>query len=109
MSAETNTMPDGSGAEQVTLPEMKKENVDADLRPLPAQDKMDLLNNITLEVRVEIGRASLKISDLLEVKEGTIIELDKLSNDPLNIYANDKLIAKGTIISAHGRYCVRIL
>lgn len=77
--------------------------------PQPNQDKLDMLNNITLDIRVEIGRANIKISEVLNLNKGMILELDQSVNEPLNIYANDKIIARGNIISANGRYCIKIL
>ncbi|KTD00123.1 flagellar motor switch protein FliN [Legionella geestiana] len=68
-----------------------------------------ILDDITMDLTVEIGRAKIKISDLLNLKKGAIIELNQGSDEPLNIYANDKPIARGHIISAGGKYCVRIV
>lgn len=69
----------------------------------------ELLNEITMDLTVEIGRAKIKISDLLNLSKGTIVHLDQQADEPLSIYANNKLIAKGHIISANGKYSIRVI
>lgn len=71
-------------------------------------ENMDILNDVDMEITVEIGRAKMKISDLLNLKKGSVIELAQAADEPLQIFANDKPIAKGVIISTNGKYCVRI-
>lgn len=73
------------------------------------QEKPELFNEIMLDLRIEIGSAKIKIADLLNLAEGTVIQLDQKSTDPLVIFVNDKAIAKGQIISANGKYNIRIL
>lgn len=69
----------------------------------------DLLNDIELNLQVEIGRVKIKISDLLNLSDGSIIQLEQKPDEPLMIYANDKFVAKGNIISCNGQYKIRIL
>lgn len=69
----------------------------------------ELLNDLCMDLRVEIGRAQIKISELLNLSKGTIIYLDQKADEPLNIYANNKCIAKGHIISSNGKYCIRVI
>ena len=76
---------------------------------LLSQNQNELLNDITMDLTVEIGRAKIKISELLNLSKGTVIQLDQQADDPLHIYANDKLIAKGHIISANGKYSIRVI
>ena len=69
----------------------------------------NLLDDLSMDIKVEIGRTQVKVKDLLELKKGSVVQLDQLANEPLNIYANDKLIAKGHIISANGKYSIRVI
>ncbi len=71
--------------------------------------QMDILNNVTMNITVQIGKAKIKISELLNLKKGSIVELHQEANEPLQIYANEKPIAKGTIITANGKYCVKVI
>lgn len=72
-------------------------------------NKMAILNDVFIQLTIEIGRANIKIRDLLNLTKGSIIELDKLAGEPVNIYANGKLISMGNIITANGKYCVRLV
>ena len=72
-------------------------------------NKLDILNDLTISLTIEVGRAQIKIRDLLNLAKGSIIELDKAAGDPVDIYANGKLISIGSIITANGKYCVRLM
>ena len=76
--------------------------------PLFDIDKMGILNDVYIQLTIEIGRAHIKIRDLLNLTKGSIIELDKLAGEPVGIYANGKLISMGNIITANGKYCIRL-
>lgn len=69
---------------------------------------LDLLNDIPIELTVQLGKTIRKISDILEYGPGTIIELDKLVGEPLEILANGKLIAKGEVVVIDDNFGVRI-
>lgn len=77
----------------------------ASIRP---DQNFDLLSGVALRVSVEVGSASMRIADLLNLGEGSVIELDRQANDLLDIFANGTLIAKGEIVNLDGRYGVRI-
>lgn len=76
--------------------------------PLLDINKMGILNDVSITLSIEIGRSQIKIRDLLKLTKGAIIELDKLAGEPVDVYANGKLISKGNIITANGKYCVRL-
>lgn len=69
---------------------------------------IDLIGDIPVEITVELGRTHRKISDILEFGQGTIVELDKLVGEPLNIYANGKFIAKGEVVVIDDSFGVRV-
>jgi flagellar motor switch protein FliN len=72
-------------------------------------NNMDILNDVDMQITVEIGRAKMKLSDLLNLKRGSVIELAQAADDPLQILANDKPIAKGVIVSLNGKYGVKVV
>ena len=72
-------------------------------------ENLEILNDVVMEITVEIGRAKMKISDLLNLKKGSVIELAQAAEDPLKIFANDKQIATGLIISTNGKYSIKIM
>jgi len=78
--------------------------------PGPAGEpkSIDLVYNIPLQVSVELGRAKKEISEILEFSLGTIIVLDKIAGDPVEIVVNGKLIARGEVVVIDDNYGVRI-
>ncbi|RDI39965.1 flagellar motor switch protein FliN [Aquicella lusitana] len=70
--------------------------------------KLGILNDVSISLTIEVGRAQIKIRDLLTLTKGSIIELNKSAGEPVDIYANGKLISIGNIITANGKYCVRL-
>ncbi len=81
---------------------------DANTDSLFDPSKLGILNDVSILLTIEIGRAQIKIRDLLNLTKDSIIDLNKLAGEPVDIYANGKLIAKGNIITANGKYCVRL-
>ncbi|MEK6638615.1 MAG: flagellar motor switch protein FliN [Pseudomonadota bacterium] len=73
------------------------------------EQNFDLLACVQLRVSVEVGAASVKLSELLNLAEGSVVELDRQVNDLLDIFANGTLIAKGEIVTVEGRYGIRIV
>lgn len=71
-------------------------------------ESIDLVGDIPVEITVELGRTVKKIGEILEYGPGTVIELDKLVGEPLNIYANGKYIAKGEVVVIDDNFGVRI-
>jgi flagellar motor switch protein FliN/FliY len=69
---------------------------------------LQLLLNIPLEIVVELGRTKKKISEVLELTNGSIIELEKIAGEPLDVYVNNKLIAKGEVVVIEEHFGVRI-
>jgi flagellar motor switch protein FliN/FliY len=78
-------------------------------RPTSRMGKMDLLADISLRLTVEVGSASLTLASLLDLGEGSVLELDRQVNDPLDLLVNGTLIAKGEIVETNGRFGIRII
>jgi flagellar motor switch protein FliN len=73
------------------------------------EGNFDLLAGVSLRISVEVGSASMTLSDLLRLGEGSVVELDRQANDLLDIFANGTLIAKGEIVEVDGRYGIRVV
>lgn len=69
---------------------------------------LDFILDIPLHVSVELGRASMIINDLLQLGQGSVIELNKLAGEPLEILINGKLIARGEAVVVNEKFGVRI-
>lgn len=74
----------------------------------PAGKGMNFVFDVPVEVTIELGRRSMKIADVLKLGPGSILELDKVSGEPLDIYVNNRLIARGEAVVIGERYGVRL-
>lgn len=69
---------------------------------------IELLEDIPVEISVEIGRARLTIAQILKLAQGSVVELDVMAGEPLNIYVNHVLIAQGEVVTVNERYGIRL-
>ncbi|MDE0881106.1 MAG: flagellar motor switch protein FliN [Myxococcota bacterium] len=70
---------------------------------------IDLILDIPLEISVRLGRARMPIQELMSLSPGSVIDLDKLSGEPLDILLNGKLVARGEAVVVNERYGVRLV
>ncbi|MGZ3217077.1 flagellar motor switch protein FliN [Paracoccus sp. T5] len=73
----------------------------------PGTDHLRLLENIGVALTVEVGRAELTIRDLLLLSEGSVIELNRMAGDPLDVLVNGTPIAKGEVVMVGERFGIR--
>jgi flagellar motor switch protein FliN/FliY len=69
---------------------------------------MDFLLDIPLEISVELGRTKMLINELLQLGQGSVIELSKLAGETLEIFANQKLVARGEVVVVNEKYGIRL-
>jgi flagellar motor switch protein FliN/FliY len=69
---------------------------------------LELLLDIPLEITAELGRAKMIINDLLQLGQGSVIELNKLAGEPLEILVNQKLIARGEVVVVNEKFGIRL-
>lgn len=70
--------------------------------------RLDLLLDVPLDVSVELGRSRVSIQDLLALGPGSVVELDKIAGEPLDILVNDRLVARGEAVVVNDKFGVRI-
>ena len=70
-------------------------------------DNLKVLENIEVKLTVEVGSTELKIRDLLRLNEGSVVELERLAGDPLDILANGTKIAKGEVVMVGEKFGIR--
>jgi flagellar motor switch protein FliN/FliY len=84
----------------------------ADMEPgIPEDDEphgMEFLLDIPLDITVELGRTRMPIGDLLKLSQGSVVELNKLINQPLDIFVNQKLMAQGEVVVVNEKFGVRL-
>ena len=86
---------------------------EAELSPSPQPNgsptlDMDFILDIPLQLTVEVGRTKLLIQELLQLGQGSVIELDKLMGEPFEVMVNEKLVARGEIVVVNDRFGVRL-
>lgn len=73
-----------------------------------AEGTFDLLSDVALNVRIELGRRRMYVEDILRLGEGSVVELDKLAGDPVDVLVNDIPVAKGEVLVLNDYFCVRV-
>jgi flagellar motor switch protein FliN/FliY len=69
---------------------------------------LDFILDIPLKVSVELGRAKVIIKDLLQLGQGSVLELDKLAGEPLEVLVNGKLVARGEVVVVNEKFGIRL-
>lgn len=73
-----------------------------------APASIDLLCDVALQVKIELGRTRMLVEDVLRLADGAVVELDKLAGDPVDIYVNERHVARGEVLVLNDNFCVRI-
>lgn len=73
-----------------------------------APEGIDLLGDVNLNVKIELGRTRMLVEDVLRLTEGSVVELDKLAGDPVDVYVNDRHVARGEVLVLNDNFCVRV-
>jgi len=76
--------------------------------PANEMASLDLLHDVQLDLKIELGRTQMHLEDVLRLKQGAVVTLDKLAGDPVDIYANGRLIARGEVLVLNDNFCVRV-
>ena len=69
---------------------------------------IDLLLDVSLRVTVELGRTRMQLAQILELQHGSVVELDRLAGDPVDIFVNDCMVARGEVVLVDDKFGVRI-
>jgi flagellar motor switch protein FliN len=69
---------------------------------------LDFLLDVTLQVSVEVGKTRMTIQDLLQLGQGSVIELSKLAGEPLDVYINERLVARGEAVIVNEKFGIRV-
>ncbi len=69
---------------------------------------LDLLNDVELDLRIELGRTRMRLDEVLHLRGGSVVALDKLAGDPVDVYVNGRLIAHGEVLVMNDNFCIRV-
>ena len=72
-------------------------------------DGFGLIQDIDVRLTVELGRKSMQLRDVLGLGESSVIELDRLTDEPLDMFVNGKLIARGEVVAQGNRFAIRVI
>lgn len=92
----------GPSPDELKLPNFSQVIQDAQV------SSIDLLRDVELNVKIELGRSRMLVEDVLRLAEGSVVELDKLAGDPVDVFVNDRLVARGEVLVLNDNFCVRV-
>ena len=69
---------------------------------------LELMKDVELDLKIELGRTHMQLEDVLRLRKGAVVTLDKLAGDPVDIYVNGRLIARGEVLVLNDNFCVRV-
>ena len=100
----------GDGGAASSAKDRPEERAFSDDIKLPKMDfsKLKMILDIPLKVSVELGRTKMLVNDLLQLGQGSVIELDKIAGEPMEILINDKLVAMGEVVVVNEKFGVRL-
>ncbi|MDH4483217.1 MAG: flagellar motor switch protein FliN [Rhodoferax sp.] len=73
-----------------------------------SQINPEVLQNISVTMSIEVGRAMIKIKDLMRLTQGSVVELDRIAGEPLDLLINNTVVAQGEVVLVNERYGVRL-
>lgn len=103
-------MPYGYGMpmQDVNVQPVQFQSFTSAVNPITQQENIDLIMDVPLEVTVELGRTKKSIKEILEFSPGTIVELDKIAGEPIDVLVNGKMVAKGEVVVIEESFGIRI-
>ena len=93
--------------QEVATEENNEAFAETETKERGSSENLRVLENIEVKLTVEVGSTEIKIRDLLRLNEGSVVELDRLAGDPLDILANGTIIAKGEVVMIGERFGIR--
>lgn len=78
-------------------------------KEVPQMKNLDFIMDIPLQLTVELGRTKLLVRDVLQLNQGSVVELTKLAGEPLDVFVNSKLVARGEAVVVNDKFGIRLL
>ncbi len=76
--------------------------------PSTEKASLELLRDVELDLKIELGRTHMYLEDVLKLRKGSVVTLDKLAGDPVDIYVNGRHVARGEVLVLNDNFCVRV-
>ena len=74
----------------------------------PEKCSIELLSDVDLDLKIELGRTHMQLEEVLKLRRGSVVTLDKLAGDPVDIYVNGRMVARGEVLVLNDNFCVRV-
>lgn len=93
---------------QASVDELEHVAAEMDAAAVGEPAAIDMLSDVDLNVSIELGRTDMLVEDVLKLSEGSVVELDKLAGDPVDVYVNNRLVARGEVLVLNDNFCIRV-
>lgn len=106
--------PADPAADAIADAQASVDQIDQDLASLDVPDfsegegGIDMLGDVDLDVAIELGRTEMLVEDVLKLGPGAVVELDKLAGDPVDVFVNGRLVARGEVLVLNDNFCIRV-
>lgn len=80
----------------------------AGARPSAERTTLELIRDVELDLKIELGRTHMPLDEVLRLRKGSVVPLEKLAGDPVDIFVNGRLIARGEVLVLNDNFCVRV-
>ena len=77
-------------------------------RPRARRRRWSCCKDVDLDLRIELGRTQMYLEDVLKLKRGSVVTLDKLAGDPVDVFVNGRMVARGEVLVLNDNFCVRV-
>jgi len=102
---------DQAAGEHVSTEAKAREFSLGDLTPDPESEErqpIELLGEVEMDLRIELGRTQMRLEEVLQLRSGSVVALDKLAGDPVDVFVNGRLIARGEVLVMNDNFCIRV-
>ena len=99
---------DSKSSNSSAMDKIMQESRISDFSTDSCQNNLEVILDIPLEITIELGRTRMVINDLLKLAQGSVIELSKLAGETLEVFANQRLVAKGEVVVVNDKYGIRL-
>ena len=100
--------PENASEELITVRPVKFQQFETSEPNRSIKKNLDIMQDVSMHISVELGKAKSTIKEVMDYKEGSIVELDKIAGEQVEVYANNKLVAKGEVIVIEDKFGVRV-
>ncbi len=105
-----------AATDPIASAESALDSAEASLAALAAGEPLDerikagleMLSDVDLDVSIELGRTSMLVEDVLKLRDGSVVELDKLAGDPVDVFVNGRKVARGEVLVLNDNFCIRV-